>query len=186
MIEVKQYWPINSQTKEVQPPIEAQKRGGTWHISKNALLNEPVSSKEGYAVVAIFDENGIPVGSELIEDHRSSGVYKISNCAESKVITELGPIEDGWTELEPSTHFDVWKNGQWVLNEQAKYEAEVLEVSNKRQALYQTMVDPLNKEAAMARRIEVNEDKAQANEAQADAAYLKIRDENPWPIPLTK
>ncbi|WP_295898977.1 hypothetical protein [uncultured Vibrio sp.] len=183
MNKIKQYWPIDSQTQEVMPPSDAQLRGGIWHIPKSALLTEPGSGKPNYAVIAIFDENDNPVGSELIEDHRSSTVYQISNCSESKVITELGPIEDGWTELLPTTQHDEWLNGQWTVDKQAQYEAEVLEVSNKRQSLYQVLVDPLNKEANMIRRIEKDEDKALANEAQADAAYIKIRVENPWPTP---
>lgn len=45
------------------------------------------------------------------------------------------------------------------------------------------MVDRLNNEAKMIRRVEGDEAKAAEYEAQADAAYLKIRADNPWPIP---
>ncbi|WP_295894140.1 hypothetical protein [uncultured Vibrio sp.] len=182
MNEVKYYWPIDGQTKEVQLPIEAKFRGGMWHIPNNALLVEPTKGKDGYAVIAILDENGKPTGSRVIEDHRSTAIYHVLNCLEFKSVTELGPIEDGWTLEKPANQYDKWLNDQWVTDEQAKYEAELINVSNTRQALYQTMVDPLNKEAAMIRRVDGDEAKALANEAQADAAYLKIRSENPWPV----
>ncbi|MFA0607276.1 hypothetical protein [Vibrio amylolyticus] len=92
-------------------------------------------------------------------------------------------VDDEHTLLEPLPYSD-WDNDQWIVDEQAKYQAEVLEVSNKRQSRYQVMVDPLNKEAAMIRRIDGDEAKASAHEAQADAAYVKIREDNPWPVPV--
>ncbi|EKO4005529.1 hypothetical protein DXJ57_11955 [Vibrio fluvialis] len=66
---------------------------------------------------------------------------------------------------------------------QSQYEAAFQQVANTRESLYGQIVDRLNNEAKMIRRIEGNEAKAAEYEAQADAAYLKIRADNPWPEP---
>ncbi|EKO4003694.1 hypothetical protein DXJ57_02660 [Vibrio fluvialis] len=69
---------------------------------------------------------------------------------------------------------------------QTAYEAEVQQVTNTRESLYVQIVDRLNNEAKMIRRVEGDEVKAAEYEAQADAAYLKIREDHPWPeAPLT-
>ncbi|MCE7611384.1 phage tail protein, partial [Vibrio fluvialis] len=71
----------------------------------------------------------------------------------------------------------------WQTDFQAKYEAEVQQVANTRESLYAQIVDRLNNEAKMIRRVEGDEAKAAEYEAQADAAYLKIRADHPWPEP---
>ncbi|MBY7810629.1 hypothetical protein KW448_02990 [Vibrio fluvialis] len=72
-------------------------------------------------------------------------------------------------------------DGVVVTDTQAKYEAEVQQVANTRESLYVQIVDRLNNEARMIRRVEGDETKAAEYEAQADAAYLKIRTDHPWP-----
>ena len=64
---------------------------------------------------------------------------------------------------------------------QREYELQILKVSNIRESLYKEQVDRLRNEAASIRRVDADEDKASEYEAQADAAYLKIRKDNPWP-----
>ncbi|EOG9063573.1 hypothetical protein ACLK5F_004395 [Vibrio fluvialis] len=77
--------------------------------------------------------------------------------------------------------FETLVDGVVVTDTQAQYEYEVFQVSSTRASLYREMVDPLRAEASSIRRIEGDDAKAEEYEAQADAAYLKIRADNPWP-----
>ncbi|MEZ8054309.1 DUF4376 domain-containing protein [Vibrio atlanticus] len=111
MNEPKQYWPVDSQTKEVQQAVLAQYRGGMHHIPSNALTEQPPQPKEGFAVIATFND-GVPIGAEYIPDHRGVTIYNKENGAESKTVSELGEIEEGWTPLKPLA-YSIWKTGKW-------------------------------------------------------------------------
>ncbi|MCE7580831.1 tail fiber assembly protein [Vibrio fluvialis] len=156
-----------------------------WNIPRNVLLEEPLPAKEGFAVVATADFKN----SEYVADFRGKTIYSKFNPLQSKQVEQLGEIEDSWTLKKPETSFDVWNEAldNWQTDLQAQYEAEVQQVTNIRESLYTQIVDRLNNEAKMIRRVEGNEAKAAEYEAQADAAYLKIRADNPWPIaPITE
>lgn len=107
----KQYWPIDNQTKEVQQAQPAQYRGGMYHIPSDALTEQPLPPKDGFAVIATFDD-GIPTGTEYILDRRGVTLYNTQNCMESKTVTKLGGTEEGWTELKPLP-YSVWKTDKW-------------------------------------------------------------------------
>lgn len=171
------YWTIEKKTREVICSGEADK----WNIPRNVLLVEPLPPKEGFAVVATDNLNG----TEYIEDHRGKTVYNKQAPTQSQVVTQLGAIEDGWTLNKPATQFDNWDNqlDDWVTDLQAKYEFDYQQVNSTRGSLYSQIVDRLNSEAEMIRRTEGNEAKALDYEAQANAAYVKIREDNPWPLP---
>ncbi|MCO7020280.1 hypothetical protein [Vibrio paracholerae] len=169
------YWTIDKETREVIGSGDTDK----WNMPRNVLLVEPLPPKEGFAVVATADLKG----TEYVPDHRGKTIYNKANPLESKQVTDLGDIEEGWTLTKPSHQFVTWNEelDDWQVDTQAKYEAEVQQVANTRESLYVQMVDRLNNEAKMIRRVEGDEAKAAAYEAQADAAYLKIRADNPWP-----
>ena len=116
-------------------------------------------------------------------DHRNEVVYKKSDCTQSKIVTELGDIEEGWTLDKPQTLYDEWIDGQWIVNLQNQYEANLVLVANTREQLYLEQVDRLRNEATSIRRIDGDEAKAEQYDQQADAAYIKIRDAHPWPTP---
>ncbi|MCG6368899.1 hypothetical protein [Vibrio fluvialis] len=101
-----------------------------------------------------------------------------------KAFEDKSKVTDDYTLKAPTTQFDNWGNvtNDWQTDLQAQYEAEVQQVTNTRESLYVQIVDRLNNEAKMIRRVEGDEAKAAEYEAQADAAYLKIRADNPWPI----
>lgn len=90
-------------------------------------------------------------------------------------------VTDDYTLLKPSTRFDEWIDGVWVTNEKDQYEAKVKQVDVTRRHLYNN-VDALRSEAAMIRMVEQDEAKAADYERQAKDLYLKIRDDNPWPV----
>jgi hypothetical protein len=95
-------------------------------------------------------------------------------------------VTDEYTLTKPPHQYATWSEElfDWQTDAQAKYEAEVQQVTNTRESLYVQIVDRLNNEAKMIRRVEGDEAKAAEYEAQADAAYLKIRADNSWPETL--
>ncbi|MBD0786719.1 hypothetical protein HUO09_10195 [Vibrio sp. Y2-5] len=169
------YWTINKETREVIASGDT----GKWNMPRNVLLVEPLPSKEGFAVVATADLKG----SEYVADHRGKTIYNKAKPLESKQVKDLGDIEEGWTLTQPPNQYVTWSDelADWQVDTQAKYEAELQQVANTRESLYVQIVDRLNNEAKMIRRVEGNEAKAAEYEAQADAAYKKIRADNPWP-----
>ncbi|EKO3371271.1 hypothetical protein RDG65_001290 [Vibrio fluvialis] len=101
-----------------------------------------------------------------------------------KAFEDKSLVTDDYTLKAPTSQFDNWDNvaNDWQTDFQAQYEAQVQQVANIRESLYVQIVDRLNSEAKMIRRVEGDEIKAAEYEAQADAAYLKIRADNPWPV----
>ncbi len=169
------YWTIDKDSKEVIGSGDTDK----WNMPRNVLLIEPLPAKAGFAVVAKTDLSG----AEYIVDHRGKTIYNKANPLESKQVTDLGDIEEGWTLNQPPHQYVTWSEelNDWEVNPQAKYEAELQQVANTRESLYVQIVDRLNNEAKMIRRVERDEAKAAEYEAQADAAYVQIRADNPWP-----
>ncbi|MBY8116890.1 hypothetical protein KW542_07155 [Vibrio fluvialis] len=170
------YWTVDKETREVVGSGDTDK----WNMPRHVLLVEPLPEKEGYAVIAKADLSG----TEYVADHRGKTIYNKTNPLESKTVKDLGEIEEGWTLNKPLSQYVTWNEelNDWEVDTQAQYEAEVQQVSHTRESLYVQMVDRLNNEAKMIRRVEGDEAKAAEYEAQADAAYLKIRADNPWPV----
>ncbi|MGY2573146.1 phage tail protein [Vibrio sp. C8] len=102
---------------------------------------------------------------------------------EPKQFDDKTLVTDDYTLSQPPHQYVTWSEelGNWQTDTQAKYEAEVQQVANTRESLYVQIVDRLNNEARMIRRVEGDEAKAAEYEAQADAAYLQVRADNPWP-----
>lgn len=178
------YYTYNKETLVVnQKGISTTLRQALPEYPRDALLIKPLPEKEGFVVRVCDFDNGRPTATEYVADHRGKTIYNKSNALESKPVKNLGEIEDGWTLKEPPHQYVTWSAelDDWQIDTQAKYEAEVERVSTIRESLYVQMVDRLNNEAKMIRRVEGDEAKAVAYEAQADAAYLKIRADNPWP-----
>ncbi|ARP40639.1 hypothetical protein [Vibrio syngnathi] len=176
------YYPIDNKTQEVLNPVKAEYRGGMYHIPKDALESEPLPTKQGFAVVAVFDESGKAINSKYIEDHRGTTIYDESDCTRIQTIRELGPIDDAWTQEKPSTQFDEWINGVWVTNQSNKYIAEYNHVDDVRRGLYSQICDPLKSEA-IDKADDGYNDEANALKRQAREAKKKIQAEHPWPTP---
>ncbi|HDZ9327796.1 TPA: phage tail protein [Vibrio cholerae] len=107
--------------------------------------------------------------------------YLKSNCAQQKEFDDKTLVTDDYTLDVPATRFDEWINNAWVTNLQNQYQAQVQQVTDKRYYLYLD-VDRLRAEAKSVLEIEGDTIKAEEYRLQANALYLKIRDENPWPI----
>ena len=188
MASTKQYWMIDPENNEIsQTPHFAEFRGGIFHIPRNATTIEPIEVKDGYAVVATFNDDGGVSGSELVEDHRGQTIYSIDNCEVEKTVNSLGAIDDEWTLLVPTTVFDEWNGDNWVTNVSDQYIETYNQVDDARRAAYVETVSPLTEEAYIKRYL-IKTDAAIAEaeelEKQALAAREKIQTENPWPEPV--
>lgn len=76
-------------------PLESQNAGhDVYMFSANATTVEPLSGKDGFAVIFNGSE------WEYIEDHRGTIVWK--SYEESMEIRELGVIPDGWSTEMPA------------------------------------------------------------------------------------
>lgn len=146
-----------------------------FELPENHTFDDPPDEKDGY-VRRLVDGQWT-----YMEDHREKTIYNTADCTDSITVEWVGPIDDGWTLSVPNTLVDKWDGQSWTTDAQAKYEYDYKIVNATRERLYELQVDRLNKEAEMIRRIEGDEDKASEYEAQAKAAYLKIREDNPWP-----
>ncbi|MDE1235768.1 phage tail protein [Vibrio aestuarianus] len=108
--------------------------------------------------------------------------YLKSDCTQQKEFDDKTLVTDDYTLDVPKTRFDEWINEAWVTNLQNQYQAQVQQVTDKRAYLYLD-VDRLANEGKRILEIEGDEAKAEEYRLQANALYLKIRDENPWPTP---
>ncbi|MBY7952285.1 hypothetical protein KW491_06435 [Vibrio fluvialis] len=169
------YWTIDKETREVIGSGDTDK----WNMPRNVLLVEPLPEKDGFAVVA----TACLKGTEYVADHRGKTIYNKANPLESKQVEKLGEVEECWTLTQSPHQYVTWNEelDDWETDTQAKYEAELQKVASTRESLYVQIVDRLNNEARMIRRVEGDEAKAAEYEAQADSAYLQIRANNPWP-----
>ncbi|MCZ4371413.1 hypothetical protein O4H50_06390 [Vibrio diazotrophicus] len=178
------YYTYNKETLVVnQKGISTTLRQALPEYPRDALLIKPLPEKEGFVVCVCDFENGRPTATEYVADYRGKTIYNKANPLESKQLKDLGEIAEAWTLSQPPHQYVTWSEAlsDWQVDTQAKYEAELQQVANTRESLYVQMVDRLNNEAKMIRRVEGNEAKAAEYEAQADAAYKKIRADNPWP-----
>ncbi|RSD30710.1 hypothetical protein [Vibrio pectenicida] len=175
------YYPIDKQTREILPHVNADYRGGIYHIPRDALQSEPLPPKQGFAVVAIVDDLGL-ASSEYTEDNRGTTIYDESDCTKSEVVSELGPIREGFTPDKPLTAFDERINDAWVTNQSNKYIVEYDQVDSARRAAYREVSDPLYMEA-WRKESKGLVDEAAAFRQQADAAVELIQAEHPWPTP---
>ncbi len=178
------YYTYNKETLIVnQKGISTTLRQALPEYPRDALLIKPLPEKEGFVVRACDFENRRPTATEYVADHCGKTIYNKAKPPESKQVKDLGDIEDGWTLTKPPHQYVTWSEAldDWQVDTQAKYEAELQQVANTRESLYVQIVDRLNNEAKMIRRVEDDEVKAAEYEAQADAAYLQIRADNPWP-----
>lgn len=182
MIEI--YYTYNKETLVVnQEGISTTRFSALPEYPRDALLIKPFPEKEGFVVRVCDFENGRPTATEYVVDHRGKVIYNKANPLGSKQVKDLGEVEAGWTLNKPPSQYVTWNEelNDWEVDNQAQYEAQVQQVANIRESLYVQIVDRLNSEAKMIHRVEGDEAKAAEYEAQADAAYLKIRADNPWP-----
>ncbi|MDE1328508.1 phage tail protein [Vibrio aestuarianus] len=124
------------------------------------------------------------VNAELVikELYVKVTAYLKLDCTQQKEFDDKTLVTDDYTLDVPKTRFDEWINEAWVTNLQNQYQAQVQQVTDRRAYLYLD-VDRLRMEGHSVSEIEGDAVKAEEYRIQANALYLKIRDENPWPTP---
>ena len=95
-------------TNEMRPYTHQLDANDDTLAPDNALRVEP-KFKEGYWPC---EKDG---GWYLVADHRDKTVYNIETQESSKV-DYLGPINEGFTLMEPS-QFSKWDGKKWILDE---------------------------------------------------------------------
>lgn len=118
---------------------------------------------------------------ELIIYTGKVAAYLKSDCTQQKEFDDKTLVTDDYTLDAPKTRFDEWINDEWTTNLQNQYQAQVRQVTDKRAYLYLD-VDRLRSEAISVIELEGDEAKAEEYRLQANALYMNIRDENPWPV----
>ncbi|OXX22072.1 hypothetical protein [Vibrio sp. V08_P9A1T1] len=137
---------------------------------------------------AYLDESSKPVrdyrNGTWVKKERQVKVtaYLKADCTKQKEFDDKTLVTDDYTLDVPKTRFDEWIDNAWVTNLQNQYQAQVQQVTNRRAYLYLD-VDRLRSEATSVLEIEGDEAKAEEYRLQANALYLKIRSDNPWPTP---
>ncbi|EKF9069971.1 phage tail protein [Vibrio cholerae] len=155
-------------------------------ISQSPLENSIEISAEQYEAAALAKINGQVVeivNGELVikAPYVKVTAYLKSDCTKQKEFDDVTLVTADYTLKEPATRFDEWIDEEWVTNLQSQYQWQVNQVSETRYSLY-LEVDRLRNEAVSIAETENDLDKAREYKLQADALYLKIRAENPWPV----
>lgn len=142
-----QYWTFDKETLIVNPhPVTAQVVMGRPLIPTRALMTKPVASKTGYAVIAVLDNQGLPSGSELIEDHRQQTIYNTNDYTQSKAVAHLGPVPEGWTLQQPDKYC-VWDTdeGSWKYSQELERPDKEATIRTQRDALVERVSREINR-----------------------------------------
>ncbi|EGQ9107475.1 phage tail protein [Vibrio cholerae] len=155
-------------------------------ISQSPLKDGIEISAEQYEAAALAKINGQVVdviNGELVikAPYVKVTAYLKSDCRKQKEFDDVTLVTGDYTLKKPATQFDEWMDGEWVTDVQSQYQWQVNQVSETRYRLY-LEVDRLRNEAVSIAETENDLDKARKYKLQADALYLKIRAENPWPV----
>ncbi|OEE50514.1 hypothetical protein A1QU_10760 [Vibrio anguillarum] len=150
----------------------------------NALPDDVLVDSEYWAYL---DESSKPVrdyklGSWVKKERQVKvTAYLKVDCTKKKEFDDKTLVTDDYTLDVPKTRFDEWIDDSWVTNLQNQYQWQVAQVADRRAYLYLD-VDRLRAESKSVIEIEGDEAKAEEYRLQANALYLKIRGENPWPV----
>lgn len=98
-------------------------------VPANTTTVAPPSALDGYVI--IFK----PTTNEwsYIENHMGSLVYSTATGS-SSLVTEIGPIQEGYTLIAPSSENDVWSGASWVIDPDKQRES-TREVNKQKQEL---------------------------------------------------
>ncbi|MGQ6075400.1 tail fiber assembly protein [Serratia sp. IR-2025] len=89
---------------------------------------EPPKPKSGYATQWNGQE------WVYIEDYRGKTAFNIHTAA-ATVVSVVGPLDADYTFVPPTSMFDEWNGNSWVLNEEKKKQAGIVQAQQKKVAL---------------------------------------------------
>lgn len=90
-------------------------------IPANSCTDTPVDAKDGFAVCRTVGLDGW----EYIEDHRGETVYN-TETGQPVEITRLGDYPASITTVEPLTPYDRWNGSEWVTDETAQKNGQIM------------------------------------------------------------
>lgn len=100
---------------EAKPsPAEGLLPDGTpkaWLIPARATTIQP--PRPGSGEVAVFNEENKTWS--LQEDHRGASIWNTMTM-ENRMVTDLGPLPDGWTTFQPQDRFQTWDGSRWTTD----------------------------------------------------------------------
>lgn len=70
----------------------------------------------------------------LKEDHRGETEYSITTL-QASMVRHIGPAQDGFTFINPTTSFDKWDGLKWVTDMEAQRAAQVVENTSLKSTL---------------------------------------------------
>lgn len=99
-------------------------------VPANSCTDEPVDEKAGFAICrkVSFD------GWDYVIDHRGETVYD-TETGQPVEITELGDYPASVTTIQPLTPYDRWNGSEWVTDDDAQKNAQVLDAEQQKSAL---------------------------------------------------
>ncbi|NAW56989.1 MULTISPECIES: hypothetical protein [unclassified Vibrio] len=161
------------------------------HVARPLVTDKPLPS-EGIGdnqYYSFRDENdAVPYWPTnqcnwVVKNKQVSITAYHKDTRELKEFDDISLVTNDYTLDKPVTIFDYWTESGWKTDEQAKFEYDYKQVNDRRYQLYTIMVDRLRNEAVSIESVEGDSLKAAEYRAQADAAYLKIKEDNPFPEP---
>jgi hypothetical protein len=167
--DIEKYWAIDDAIL-----ISNEQAEGSIEITKQQYNDALEAKMKGRKA---FVKDG-----ELIIYTEKVTAYLKSDCTQQKEFDDKMLVTGDYTLDVPATHFDEWIDDSWVTNLQNQYQAQVQQVTDKRAYLYLD-VDRLRAESKSVLEFDGDEAKAAEYRLQANALYLKIRNDNPWPTP---
>lgn len=105
-------------------------------IVANATLIQPNEGKDGFT--QIFNHTKWI----YIEDFRGTEVYH-KETHEKKIVDYIGPIQKEFTDLAPSSEFDMWSSGGWVKDETKEEEFLISQAESQKAHLLSLAADKI-------------------------------------------
>jgi len=81
----------------------------SWLVPAYATTITPPAAISGFARCFIGG------AWRQMEDHRGMAIYNKADGA-AAIITDIGPIPEGYTDLTPTVECPVWTDGSWVVD----------------------------------------------------------------------
>lgn len=110
-------------------------------LPANSTTIAPPETKKGFATIFNAEVNEW----SYVEDHREETVYDIRD-GRPVFITELGPLPDSLTTIEPCGEFQLWDGSKWVKDDNAERDALINEAASTKNELMMeanTRITPL-------------------------------------------
>ena len=98
-------------------------------LPANAYLEAPKSVKDNQAIIHNGQQWTYP------KDLRGTTIYSTETGTET-TMQEVGDIPEGYTTSKPTSEFDIWNGGKWILDAEKQHQHDIdVATSQKKQLL---------------------------------------------------